>query len=264
MSDADLTNDTTTDTTEAEASIPVSLIEELARGQGWKETGKLDAADFLKSVPDYRRNLVNKLDRLEQRQRELADENARLHTFMAEQAMRAHKTEVSTLEQQLRQAATTGDVDAVARIADEMRKATPPTPAPAPNNAAGWDAWKATPLGATIWADQAMRDDAIAFANAEAAKLGRDDPATIAPIIEAKVRKLHSQRFANPNRGQAAAAEAGSGNGRPPPSAKRTGFTDLPPEMQAMYRQLMAQDPRFTEEAIVARYNNLPAHMRNG
>ena len=52
------------------------------------------------------------------------------------------------------------------------------------------------------WSDVEMREEAVAFYNAEFAKTGVDDPEVILPKVEARIKKIHPDYFEpkNPNR----------------------------------------------------------------
>jgi hypothetical protein len=240
------------------------LIEEIASLHGWKPDGKLDAETYLRGVPNYKTTLVAKLttaeqaiEEREQRLRQLEEEHRALYDHIVQESLKRAEQEKALAAERLRRAVESGDPVAAQRAAEDMAKPPPTLTPPQERAADGWAAWRAS--NADIVSDPEMWADAKVFADAEARRLGRDDPAVIGPIVVAKVRKLHSQKFVNPNR---AAPTVEAGTQRPLASRREPSLEDLPADLREHYGRLMATNPKLTPAKILASLQKLPPHMR--
>lgn len=186
--------------TEAEV-IEAARVRAIAEAQGWRPDGKLNPVEFLEAIPKYSEGLVSKL-------RTAEDKIERLTKAVGAQINAANERAKAEAEQRLRDAVERGDTAAAIEAAAEVHKPQPTLEEVPTDPQAKLKAWTEQPEQAWFRTDQNMAHDAAAFYNAEAAKLGRDDPDVILPLVTSKIRKLYPEKFTNPNRQQGSATTA--------------------------------------------------------
>jgi len=158
-------------------------------------------------VPKYSEGLVSKLKAAE-------DKIERLSKAVGSQINAANERAKAEAEQRLRDAVERGDTHAAIEAAAAVHKPQETFEAEPVDTQSRLKQWTEQPEQAWFRTDQNMAHDAAAFYNAEAAKLGRDDPDVILPLVTSKIRKLYPEKFTNPNRQQGSATSA--------PNAART------------------------------------------
>lgn len=198
--------------TPAEA-VARERVEAWATRSGWKPDGKLDAVEFMETVPDYREGLTGKL-------REHEATVRKLYKVIGEKMVSDQARERASAERELEEAAEAGDVPRVKRAAEVLAKPAETLDdlgEPADAEAAAQakiKVWTEQPAQAWFQTDKNMAQDAASLYDAEVKKNGGvNDPDKILPIVTAKIRKLHSEKFTNPNREQASGGTR-TGNGR--------------------------------------------------
>ena len=188
-------------------SVSMGEIEEAARQQGWSaDKGELGPLEFLSKGREFRDKMFDEI-------RELRVDNQKAYDIVAEhitqQNKREHEVQQQSLEDQVREATENGDVDKVLELTKQIA-ATPAPAAPAKDdpNMKVIDQWRTDNSWFTENSD--MRDDALAFYQAEVNKLqGQDNPAEILPQVLERVKKVYPEKFdvANPNARRAAGVE---------------------------------------------------------
>lgn len=185
--------DTTTTT-------PVPLEERIktaAAEQGWRDGGELDAFEFIRRGSEFHRDLKQTVDSLK-------DENSKLYGVVAEHIQsitkKEHAAEVSAVQTKIREAATEGDAEKVMALTETLKGIKAPDPIQTDPKLQSIDKWTSE----NKWFEQNddMRYDALGFYQSEKVRLGTDDPATILPKVEARIKKMYPDYFTpkNPNR----------------------------------------------------------------
>jgi hypothetical protein len=225
-------------------SVPLSRIEEMARGQGWHpDGGDLSAMDYLENGREIRGGMRQTIKRMEQEQKHAYDMMAE-HIHKTNE--KEHKEEVRTIEQQLTEAVENNDTHKALEL---HRQALAPPPEPAwtpppevdPVKAAFVQNWKdSNPWYAN---NLNMQNDALTFYESERRGLGEDSPEKILPVVDARMRKLHEEYFnppTNPNAKASSGAEAG-GNAKTTMTKATGGLTraDLTDSEGALFDDLI-------------------------
>jgi hypothetical protein len=227
--------------TEAEV-VEAARIRAIAEAQGWRPEGKLDPVDFLEAIPRYSEGLVNKL-------RAAEDKIERLSRAVGQQISAADAEAKARAEVQFQEATERGDVEAARRAAAELHKPAPvleDTPTDAQSKV---KAWTEQPEQHWFRDNAEMAADAAAMYDAEMRRLGRDDPDQILPVVNNKIRKLHAEKFTNPNR-QLGSAATTTGASRTTQQASRRAVSAeglIDPAIRAQYLRLGLTDAEIVK-----------------
>lgn len=227
--------------TEAEV-VEADRVRAIAEAQGWRPDGKLNPVDFLEAIPKYSEGLVSKL-------RAAEDKIDRLTKAVGSQISAANERAKAEAEQRLRDAVERGDTSAAMEAAAEVHRPQPTLDETPTDTQTKLKQWTERPEQAWFRTDPDAAHDAAAFYNAEAAKLGRDDPDVILPLVTAKIKKLYPEKFTNPNRQQGSATPASTAARTTQPARKGVDLAALglaQPVIQ-QYRALGLTDAEIAE-----------------
>lgn len=227
-------------------------IEAAAREQGWRPDGKnsdgesVSALDFLINGSKFHRSLKETVD-------DLKAENAKVYKIVAEHitttGKKEYETQKANIDAELQKAKDEGDADRAAELAEQ--KASLREPEVVDPGAEIIDAW----IKKQDWWEKQpdMRVDTTALYKAEVDKLGRDDPDTILPKVEARLQQLYPDYFQikNPNRDTA----AGDPGKSKPEKRKGLSVNDLDEDEQRHIEQFKAMG--MSEEKILSSIQDL-------
>jgi len=239
---------------EVQTTVEMSVIDDMARDNGWTPDGELNSIDFMKKSKVFR-------DRQRDKFKKLSQENEEIYDLVNQQGFKQdtaiYKSENKDWETSRNEAIERGDVGEVNKL-DAERPIPPQQQQRADPNEAYIHQWRAEN---TWFEDPENRSMALGFYQSVKIENGSDDPSVILPRVKQMMEAAFPDRFAlpvNPNADLGAGVETGGRKSKNSNSGKLK-RSDFPAEETAHFDQYIANGMK--EDKLLA---SLAKLKRNG
>lgn len=244
------TTEKTADTAQdaPQSPSPDAQIEAAARSSGWsdKDSWKGDPGDWLPAPQFILKAVGEVLPDMRKSLKDARSQIGSMQTTLAKTVAGAYDRALADLKAEQAAAVAAGDVDAVGEITDQIAEMRANKTAPQDDFSSTFEAWK----GDNKWydADPAMQE--AAFGIAEKLRQEGKTPAEQLPLVTQRIKALFPDKFENPRRREAPAAEGATLGRRP--SGKT--FSDLPNEARQMCVEFERDIKGFNRDKYVKDY----------
>ena len=229
-------------------TVELARVRAAAEAQGWRPEGKLGPVEFLEAIPKYSEQLVQKL-------RDLEAKNEKLFRAVGQQISAADAAAKAKAEADLQEATERGDYEAAKRAAAELHKPVQTLDEVPTDAQSKVKAWTEQPEQHWFRSDPKMAAKAAALYDGEMRALGRDDPETILPLVEAEIRALFPHKFVNPNRDRGTAATATTASRTTQQTSRRAPTSEglIDPTIRAQYLKMGLTEAEIVKSLEIAK-----------